>query len=131
MNCPCCNKPMIVVEIDQIEIDHCVHCKGAWLDGGELELLLDDAANSKELVARVVDSASVNETSRRCPICNKKMKKITFLDEAGKSIILDSCVKNDGLWFDQGELSEVLKNGDFPPQHEIYEILNEIFGENR
>jgi len=122
---------MIVVEIDQVEIDHCVHCKGAWLDGGELELLLGDAANSEELVARVVDGASVTETSRRCPICDKKMKKITFLGEEGKGIVLDSCGKNDGLWFDEGELSEVLKNGDFPPQHEIFKILNEIFGDNR
>ena len=131
MNCPCCDRPMIVVELDQVEIDHCIHCKGSWLDAGELELLLSDAANREELVSRAVDGAAVNEAPRRCPMCNKKMNKVTYLLAEDHNIILDSCVNNHGLWFDHGELAEILKHGEFPHGNEIYKLLNDIFGENR
>ena len=41
MICPVCKNPMVVLELDQIEIDHCLNCGGIWLDAGELELLLE------------------------------------------------------------------------------------------
>ena len=41
MNCPVCKEPMLVLELDKIEIDHCINCGGIWLDNGELELLLE------------------------------------------------------------------------------------------
>ena len=53
MNCPVCKNPMVVLELDQIEIDHCLHCGGIWLDAGELELLLEteeDKARLKNLL---------------------------------------------------------------------------------
>lgn len=128
MDCPCCDRPMIVVEMDQIELDHCIHCKGSWLDAGELELLLEEASNSDELVSRVTDGVSVTEDPRRCPICDKQMNKITYDLEDGK-IVLDACKKNHGLWFDQGELAEILRYGDFPRERDIYKLLKEIFGE--
>ncbi len=40
MNCPVCKEPMIVLELDEVEIDHCISCGGIWLDAGELELLI-------------------------------------------------------------------------------------------
>ncbi len=131
MNCPCCDKPMIVVELDQIEIDHCIKCRGSWLDAGELELLLDDASNRDELLSKAIKGADIAEDPRRCPICNKKMQKITYSLENRKDIVLDKCAANDGLWFDRGELTDILQHGDFPAGHEIYTLLNDIFGENR
>jgi Zn-finger nucleic acid-binding protein len=32
---------MIILELDKVEIDHCLLCGGIWLDEGELELLLE------------------------------------------------------------------------------------------
>ncbi len=34
---------MIVLELSEVEIDHCVSCGGTWFDAGELELLLGNA----------------------------------------------------------------------------------------
>ncbi|MCL4278881.1 MAG: zf-TFIIB domain-containing protein, partial [Ignavibacteriaceae bacterium] len=41
MLCPVCNNPMIVLELEQVEVDYCTNCAGVWLDAGELELLLE------------------------------------------------------------------------------------------
>jgi len=30
---------MVVLELDRVEVDHCLVCGGLWLDAGELELL--------------------------------------------------------------------------------------------
>jgi len=34
MICPVCKKPMLVLELQQIEIDYCQECGGIWLDEG-------------------------------------------------------------------------------------------------
>ena len=47
MDCPVCkNEPMIVLELNDVEIDYCLSCKGIWLDTGELELLLESSAKT-------------------------------------------------------------------------------------
>ena len=38
MDCPNCSDPMVVLEIEQVELDHCLSCGGVWLDAGELEM---------------------------------------------------------------------------------------------
>ena len=48
MECMVCQEPMIVLELDDIEIDYCVICAGIWLDAGELELLLEDSKEKWE-----------------------------------------------------------------------------------
>src|SRR5438093_899662 len=35
--CPQCRQPMLVFELDGVEIDRCLSCRGTWLDAGELE----------------------------------------------------------------------------------------------
>ncbi len=41
-----------------LEIDHCTACGGVWLDAGELELLLDGAANKNALMASLSTGAA-------------------------------------------------------------------------
>ena len=54
MQCPVCKRPMISLELNEVEVDHCVACGGVWLDSGEMELLLDGAAN-RELLRELVE----------------------------------------------------------------------------
>ena len=128
MNCPLCDKPMIVLEIGGVEVDHCLTCKGTWLDAGELELLLDGAENKERLLASLDVDARSDEAPRRCPICRKKMRKVR--SDPQQRIVIDKCKKNDGLWFDQGELREIIAMGDFPGGRRVYELLNDVFGEH-
>ena len=39
MNCPACKEALIVLELDEVEIDHCLSCQGIWLDAGELQVV--------------------------------------------------------------------------------------------
>ena len=117
---------MVVLEVENIEIDHCLACGGVWLDGGELELMLDTAANKDELMATLAKDVESKEKKIRCPICSKKLYKVRYGVE--KKLFLDKCPRNDGLWFDRGELCEALRMGQFTRGKPIYDILNEIFG---
>ena len=51
MNCISCKEPLIVIELDQIEIDYCLNCGGTWLDAGELEVLLEDQSAVLKILA--------------------------------------------------------------------------------
>ena len=128
MNCPVCEKPMIVLELDQIEIDHCVACRGTWLDAGELELLFDGAEDSGNLLTSVEETAAAKEEKRQCPLCGKKMLKVSYSCGGEERVVVDRCKKNDGLWFDEGELMDLVNMGDFPCEQRVYQLLSDVFG---
>lgn len=47
MYCPTCTTtPLIIAQRQGVETDFCPHCRGVWMDRGELEKLLDRAAGS-------------------------------------------------------------------------------------
>jgi Zn-finger nucleic acid-binding protein len=121
---------MIVLELDQVEIDHCIACGGIWLDSGELELLFDDAQQAQQLVTSFRWASDTGEKIRRCPICLKKMTKI-FVSSSGESVVIDKCSKSHGLWFDRGELSQVLAKGSFDREQKVIKLLSEIFNHNK
>ena len=109
MNCPLCDKPMIVFELDEVEVDHCVQCRGTWLDAGELELLLGGADDRDELLAAQLAPVESDEKPRRCPMCDRRMDKAVAGTEP--AVTYDRCAGGDGLWFDRGELGVVLDHG--------------------
>jgi Zn-finger nucleic acid-binding protein len=135
MICPACKNDMIVVEHSKIELDYCTNCRGVWFDSGELELLLESAGldNLKPLLADPAGSAEAKsaEMKRKCPICLKKMKKVSIGQEP--EILLDVCWQGDGLWFDGGELKLLVgqlagkAGGKATPQQEIFAFLQEVF----
>ncbi|MEW6086772.1 MAG: zf-TFIIB domain-containing protein [bacterium] len=126
MNCPSCKNPMVILELEDVEVDHCFSCGGIWLDAGELELLMG-TSSEKECLLTLFETCEVTkEKSINCPICLKKMKKVLYGNEE-KKIRLDKCVKNDGIWFDKGELNEVLKIGGTGKDNKIINLLKEMF----
>ena len=111
MICPTCKNDMIVVEHNKIELDYCTYCQGVWFDSGELELLLESISveNPDLFLINILDSAEVEsqEKKRKCPICREKMKKTTIGQQPG--LLIDICHQGDGLWFDGGEVGQLLK----------------------
>lgn len=68
MFCPSCNAPLQVVTRHDVAIDRCPSCRGVWLDRGELDRLMDRAAESES--RRVTrdwdwDDDDVEERARR------------------------------------------------------------------
>jgi Zn-finger nucleic acid-binding protein len=125
MDCPVCKKTMIILELQQVEIDHCTFCSGIWLDEGELELLLEGAKERDQLLSSLEIDPSCREKKRRCPRCRRKMLKV----HAGKNkdVLIDKCPQNHGIWFDEGELQEVIRLGSLDEENRVLKLLNEMF----
>jgi hypothetical protein len=124
MNCPVCKNPMVILELNQVEIDYCTSCKGIWLDRGELDLIFS-SADKKEIVKSFSVKNDSDEIKRRCPICKKKMDKVEF---ENTGIIIDRCSDDHGVWFDSGELKSILKTVE-EQNSRIINMLKEMFGE--
>lgn len=124
MNCPACKNPMIILELNQVEIDYCSVCKGIWLDHGELELIFSNSEKNT-LSESFKSKKDFDEAKRRCPICKKKMDKVEF---ENTGIIIDKCAKNHGLWFDNGELNLLLKT-DEEKNNKMIDLLKDMFEE--
>jgi Zn-finger nucleic acid-binding protein len=109
MLCPVCRKVMVIVEHHRIELDYCPQCGGVWFDTSELELFLQTASLpvrdfSPETLLRLPE---LKETphARKCPVCHRKMRDVAI----GKpAIVIDVCKRGQGLWFDGGEVQQLL-----------------------
>jgi uncharacterized protein len=129
MRCPVDKNDMIVVEHLRIELDFCLACSGVWLDHGEIDLLVDrlkaqgaSLAGADLLAPR---KASVAEARRKCPICKRNMDKVWIGKEP--QVLIDSCPGGDGLWFDGGELHQVLQQMQTPGSKDVISFLGEAF----
>jgi Zn-finger nucleic acid-binding protein len=127
MDCPVCKNAMITLELAEVEIDHCIDCGGIWLDVGELELLLGDPEKSKQLLDSFEIDSNCTEKPRRCPICDKKMQKI-IVGQATPALLIDKCTKGDGLWFDKGELPDIIDRAQLDKDNKIQKLLADMFG---
>ena len=111
MMCPVCKSGMIVVEYHNIELDYCADCKGVWFDSGELELMLKTYQMEaiEPFLENITDSpdAVSAEKKRKCPICSRKMKKKTMGEQP--ELLIDMCGEGHGLWFDGGEIAQLIK----------------------
>lgn len=135
MICPTCKSSMIVVEHSNIELDYCPNCHGVWFDSGELELLMEsmELESQNQLSSDILSSpeAASPEKKRKCPICGQKMKK-TIISEQPE-ILIDVCQRGDGLWFDGGEVDQLMKqllrkpSKEGGPQQQVITFLAEVF----
>jgi hypothetical protein len=101
---------MIVVECHDIELDHCVRCHGVWFDTGEVELLLESLGLAEvDILGDIFSSpeAASAEKRHRCPIHGQRMKKVAI--GRRPEVVIDACLKGDGLWFDGGEVHQLVR----------------------
>jgi len=117
MNCPACRSPLIVVEREGIELDHCPRCRGFWFDEGELALLAERTNRILSLGTGVAAlGGPAGEKPRRCPRCRTRMAK----EDLGSDprVRIDRCPRGHGLWFDAGELGTLMDQlPDSPGSH--------------
>ena len=135
MICPTCKSDMIVVEHSRIELDYCTNCSGVWFDSRELELMLEtmglaEAGLSLDNILASPE-AKTAEKKRRCPICGQKMGKATIGQEP--EVLIDVCRQGDGLWFDGGEVGQVIiqlaqkRPRKQDSQQQVITFLGEVF----
>lgn len=139
MICAVCKSPMIVVEYRKIELDHCPRCHSVWFDSGELELFLGSLNLEKpdQFMSSLSNATETKtaEKKRKCPLCSRPMKKVNTGEKPG--IPIDVCPRGEGVWFDGGEVAELIKQlpaepsaKPLPPQ-EISAFLAEVFRADR
>ena len=122
---------MIVVEHENIELDYCDNCSGVWFDAGEVELLME--AMGLESVGldslHLAPETGKTEPKRRCPLCGQKMKEVPLGHEP--ELIIDVCPQGDGLWFDSGEVGQLVKHlsAQIPDKEDSQERVIEFLGE--
>lgn len=106
-------------ELDGIESDHCVACGGTWLDAGELEEIAERAGGSTATMRAALKSAGESKHGKRtCVRCRATMRGVTL-----GAVEIDRCPYGHGIWFDKGEMVEVVKtNGG-----EVAGFLKEMF----
>ena len=136
MICPACKHDMIVIEYHNIELDYCNNCKGVWFDSGELLLLLKSQGLKEPEASSggILDSKEVSssEERRNCPICGRKMKKIAIGGQP--EILIDACRDSHGLWFDGGEVTQLIQGlaGGHPREPDskghVIDFLEGVFG---
>ncbi len=135
MLCPVCKTDMIDVEYEQIELDYCVKCRGVWFDSNELELLFEkiNLQNSGLSVSTLISriDESIPEDKHKCPICKQKMGKVSIGDSL--RIVIDICTNGNGLWFDGGEIIQLIKHASVNTgqkdgaEQQVINFLGEVF----
>ncbi len=130
MDCPACKNAMITLELADVEIDFCTDCSSIWLDSGELELLLGEPEKVKQLLDSFKIDSESTENPRKCPICDKKMQKI-IVGSSRPTLIIDKCSRGDGLWFDKGELQDIVNRAELDKDSKIRKLLADMFGYNQ
>ncbi len=125
MICPSCKNPMIVLELEEVETDFCIECKGIWLDSGELESLIEDSSEKDILLNSIKPNSDIKEKTLKCPICNSKMRKVSVGKD--ESVLLDECKHNHGFWFDRGEIFEVIKFGSINKNTKVIQMLSDMY----
>ena len=65
MRCPACpDTALVMTERQSIEIDYCPHCRGVWLDRGELDKLIERSASTPAAPPMQADARDPRDARR-------------------------------------------------------------------
>ncbi len=112
MRCYRCQEDMVKSELSGVLTDRCLYCKGIWLDAGELESLLFGKKKNKTELMNELRKERREEKNKVevideicCPKCTARA--MTKMDKKGVKV--DFCLECGGIYFDEGELKELIK----------------------
>jgi Zn-finger nucleic acid-binding protein len=117
MICPACrvdpayDEDMVFLEVEGVELDLCLQCRGLWFDAEELEALFARAGSPGGGVALEQKLLALprekSPEKRRCPRCDRKLVVVRAAAQP-QPVPIDLCPREHGLWFDAHELEAVL-----------------------
>ena len=82
MRCPVDGETLVMSERNGVEIDYCPHCRGVWLDRGELDKIIErSAAPGDSRSRREMPSDRDWREKRQEPRYRKRKKRESFLAE--------------------------------------------------
>jgi Zn-finger nucleic acid-binding protein len=102
---------MVAFELQGVEIDRCVACRGTWLDHGELQLIADLAGVAAGALTEALLQAKTRHGGRwRCPRCRRRLGVVDVGQPA--QLEIDRCPGGCGLWLDDGEIEQFIERFD-------------------
>ena len=111
LSCPKCDLAMETRTVGAVVIDHCPQCAGIWFDEGELQHGL--AAGGKEELKRLSTAhAAPNGYDTKpadCPRCKAPLSRVP--SPSREDLHVDACGLCGGVWYDGGEVDELLADG--------------------
>ena len=112
MNCPVCQKEMVVEDFGGVSIDVCkTGCKGLWFDWMELGKLDEKNEGLGAALQEALSYDRTNDDSRgqiNCPKCNLAMHIHKYT--SAKEVNIDECYQCGGFFLDSGELKAIREN---------------------
>jgi len=112
--CPVDGFTLAVETYEDVEIDRCPHCKGVWLDAGELDAVQVNQENdfrgvprstADSMTAAIGMAKAKSEAIYNCVTCESELVKREYIPSS--QIMIDNCAKGHGMWLDAGELSRL------------------------
>ncbi len=111
LSCPKCKTEMETRTVGTVVIDHCPQCAGIWFDEGELQYGL--AAGGRNELKRLSTTSSVpsghDKKAADCPRCDAPLSRVPSPNRP--ELHVDACGLCGGVWYDGGEVDELLEDG--------------------
>ena len=106
MKCPRCNEKMESTNSGGINTATCLYCNGTWVNAESLGKLLTKETNAPSLdeIQKLSKYDARLSKNRICPECTKQELNVVY----SRGAEIDLCPKYSGVFFDEGELKEVL-----------------------
>lgn len=107
LQCPRCNGRLSEESLHDTVLLDCVQCGGLFVPKTTIDALGDPANRDLRMAFPRRDRRPepIEVAYLICPLCNGRMNRVNFAKVSG--VIVDVC-KNDGVWFDQGEVDAVI-----------------------
>lgn len=127
MHCIRCKTNMKKKNLRGVLVDYCTICDAFWLDAGELEALEKGMTKSTKELEQECRMEAYMERARpltimeSCPKCQESQ----VMEKRMDGVTLDYCKACHGLFFDHGELDEILQNRD---QGFFARLMTNLFG---
>jgi Zn-finger nucleic acid-binding protein len=108
LGCPRCTGSLSARRYHELEVDECDACGGLLLSASMMDRIVASRDGASGLRLALPSRPQSRETAVRyilCPVCSKSMNREAFGRISG--VVVDVC-REHGVWFDPGELAEVL-----------------------
>ncbi|MGD0836355.1 MAG: zf-TFIIB domain-containing protein [Polyangia bacterium] len=107
--CPRCQGALVARQYAETSVDECDHCGGLFLTPATMERVVaahDQATGLRLALPKREAKRELGVRYLHCPVCGKLMNRQAFARISG--VVVDVC-RSHGVWFDAGELAEVIQ----------------------
>ena len=104
LQCPKCNAPMELVQVESTQVDRCTSCRGLWFDALEdQDVRGKPGAETLDVPPSTRPPAGPERRAidLNCPRCKSPL--IRMVDRMGRRVQYESCPRCHGKFLDAGE----------------------------